>query len=197
MNTQSEKSPTRSPCDGHSPDQGTLPLPATERGPAASLGVMEEALSRDDSGLAALYEREYAQMMRVACLLVGSRAIAEEVVHDAFVSVGERWARLQNPGGYLRTTVVNGCRMALRRRATERRHAPDRVDRGTLDPPGELVELRAALERLTERGRAVIVLRYFLDLPDYEIAEIIGCREATVRSIVHRALRVLRKELST
>jgi RNA polymerase sigma factor (sigma-70 family) len=157
---------------------------------------MPEALSRDDSELVALYEREHAPMLRLACLLVGSRAVAEEVVHDAFLTVSERWARLDNPGGYLRATVVNGCRMALRRRATEMRHAPTSVDGGTLDAPTELVELRAALEHLPERTRAVIVLRYFLDLPDHEIAEIIGCREATVRSIVHRALRALRKELS-
>ncbi len=144
--------------------------------------------------LAALYEQEQPAMLRVACLLVGSRAIAEEIVHDAFVTVGERWARIDNPGGYLRTTVVNGCRMSLRRRATERRHAP--IGELTVDAPAELVELRAALEQLTERERVVIVLRYFVDLPDAEIAAALGCRRATVRSLVHRALRTLRKELS-
>jgi RNA polymerase sigma factor (sigma-70 family) len=157
---------------------------------------MPEALPRDDSELVALYEREHAPMLRVACLLIGSRDVAEEVVHDAFLTVCERWARLDNPGGYLRATVVNGCRMALRRRTTEMRNAPAGVDGGALDAPTELVELRAALEHLPESYRAVIVLRYFLDLRDYEIAEIIGCREATVRSIVHRAVRALRKELT-
>lgn len=157
---------------------------------------MPEALSQHNNELAALYERERAPMLRVASLLVGSRAVAEEVVHDAFVTVGERWAQLENPGGYLRATVVNGCRMALRRRATEMRHPPTGVDGGTFDAPAELVELRAALMHLPKRNRAVIVLRYFLDLPDREIAEIIGCREATVRSIAHCALRALRKELS-
>ncbi len=133
-------------------------------------------------------------MLRLACLLVGSRAIAEEIVQDAFVVVGERWAELEKPGGYLRSTVVNGCRMALRRRATERRYAY--CDPATIDGPSELIDLRSALGRLSERGRAAIVLRYFVDLPDAEIAELLGCRIATVRSIVHRSLRTLRKELS-
>ena len=144
--------------------------------------------------LAALYEREHAPMLRLACLIVGSRAIAEEIVHDAFAAVGTRWDQLENPGGYLRTTVVNGCRMALRRRATERRHA--HVQPRAIDAPTELVELRSALDRLPERGRAAIVLRYFADLPDDEIAVLLDCKVATVRSIVHRALQILRKELS-
>lgn len=133
-------------------------------------------------------------MLRLACLLVGSRPIAEEIVQDAFIVVGERWEALEKPGGYLRATVVNGCRMARRRRATERRYAPSDVT--TTDAPTELVELRSALDRLSERGRAAIVLRYFVDLPDPEIAELLGCRVATVRSIVRRSLLTLRKELS-
>jgi RNA polymerase sigma factor (sigma-70 family) len=160
------------------------------------VGVMTGAVSQRNSVLTALYEREHGPMLRVACLLVGSRAVAEEVVHEAFATVGERWTQLDNPGGYLRATVVNGCRMVLRRRATEMRHAPTAVGDGTYEAPAELVELRSALAALPDRHRAVIVLRYFLDLPDNEIAEIIGCREATVRSIVYRVLRTLRKELT-
>jgi RNA polymerase sigma factor (sigma-70 family) len=159
--------------------------------------MSEPPLSRESTpplDLAGLYEREHAPMVRLACLLVGSRSIAEEIVHDAFIVVGERWTALEKPGGYLRSTVVNGCRMALRRRATERRYAPS--DLTTIDAPTELVELRSALDRLPARGRAAIVLRYFVDLPDAEIAELLGCRTTTVRSIVHRSLVILRKELS-
>jgi RNA polymerase sigma factor (sigma-70 family) len=149
----------------------------------------------DEADLAALYEREQPAMVRLACLLVGSRALAEEVVQDAFAAVGERWAQLDNPGGYLRTTVVNGCRMLLRRRDTERRHAAGN-DTTTVDAPTELVELRDALDRLSDRERAVVVLRYFVDLPDAEIAQVLECRDATVRSLAHRALAKLRKELA-
>ena len=156
--------------------------------------AMPGTASQHGNDLTALYDREHAPMLRVACLLVGERAIAEEIVHDAFATVSERWTQLDNPGGYLRTTVVNGCRMAMRRRATERRHAP--TDAATVAAPTELIELRAALDQLRERERAVIVLRYFVDIPDAEIAQLLGCREATVRSTVHRALKTLRKELS-
>jgi len=148
----------------------------------------------DEADLAALYEREQPAMVRLACLLVGSRALAEEVVQDAFAAVGERWAQLDNPGGYLRTTVVNGCRMVLRRRDTEQRHARD--DAATIDAPTELVELRDALDRLTDRELAVVVLRYFVDLPDAEIAHVLECRDATGRFLARRSLAKLRKELS-
>jgi RNA polymerase sigma factor (sigma-70 family) len=147
--------------------------------------------------LAALYDREHAGMLRVACVLVGSAAIAEEIVQDAFVAVGERWGQIANPGAYLRTAVVNGCRTSHRRRATEERYASGTHRRVVaVEPPAELVELHDALTRLSPRARAVVVLRYLVDLPDDAIAGTLGCRVATVRSIAHRALLTLRKELS-
>jgi RNA polymerase sigma factor (sigma-70 family) len=141
-----------------------------------------------------LYRREHGPMLRLAVLLVGSRSVAEEIVQDAFAVTTERWATLSNPGGYLRGCVVNGCRMALRRRATESRIELNIST--VIDGPTELIELQDALRRLSERQRIVIVLRYFLDLPDKDIAPLLGARVATVRSLAHRALRVLRKELA-
>lgn len=143
----------------------------------------------------ALFRREHEAMVRLAVLLVGSRQVAEEVVQDGFSVVFERWATLDRPGAYLRTVVVNGCRMALRRRETERRH--ERLDPPlVVDAPVELIELHDALRVLPDRQRCVIVLRYFADRPDAEIAEIVGCRPATVRSLAHRGLSRLRKELT-
>ncbi len=147
--------------------------------------------------LEALYRDERGPMLALAVLIVGSRAHAEEIVHDAFATVGERWDTIENPGGYLRTTVVNGCRMALRRRKLEHRHVDaSNAPVDELDSPSELVELRLALDALSDRERAVVVLRYFTDVPDAEIASLLGCRIGTVRSLAHRALRTLRKELT-
>ena len=133
-------------------------------------------------------------MVRLATLMVGSRAIAEEVVQDAFASVSERWNGLERPGAYLRTTVVNGCSQTLRRRSVEDRHRPDTLEI-TGEIPERLIELRGALDRLTDRQRIVMVLRYFVDMPDEEIAQMLDVRPSTVRSLAHRALAVLRKEL--
>ena len=133
-------------------------------------------------------------MVRLAALMVGSRPIAEEIVQDAFASVSERWDGLHRPGGYLRTAVVNGCAQVLRRRSVEDRHrmvelaVPDEI-------PERLIELRSALDRLTDRQRIVVVLRYFADLSDREIARTLDVRPATVRSLAHRALNSLRREL--
>lgn len=143
---------------------------ATYRAGRASLRVVEfdpatrdVARSADQAGpepFEVLYRREQAPMLRLAVLLVGSRAQAEEVVQDAFASTNERWAEVSNPGGYLRSSVVNGCRMVLRRRALETRSELPVVS--DVDPPNELVELHDAMRRLSERQRVVIVLRYFL-----------------------------------
>lgn len=147
-----------------------------------------------DTGLAQLFVAERLPMVRLAALMVGSRVIAEEIVQDAFASVSERWDRLDRPGGYLRTTVVNGCAQVLRRRSVEDRHRM--VEFAIPDETTErLIELRSALDRLTERQRIVIVLRYFADLSDREIAQTLDVRPATVRSLAHRALTALRREL--
>ena len=148
-----------------------------------------------DGGFTALFAAKRVPMVRLATLLVGSPAIAEEVVQDAFASVSERWDTVDRPGAYLRTSVVNGCTGILRRRTIEQRYRAARVEVADSDIPEQLIDLRRALDRLTDRQRLVVVLRYFADLPDEEIAESLGVRPATVRSLAHRAVAALRKEM--
>lgn len=155
-----------------------------------------ERLGQDSDGLAALFAEERDGLTRLATLLVGSHAVAEEVVQDAFESVGARWSSIDRPGAYLRATVVNGCAAVLRRREIEGRHAARLTHDRSVELPSHLVELRAALDQLTERQRIVVVLRYFVDVSDGEIAETLGVRPSTVRSLNRRALSILRKELS-
>lgn len=149
----------------------------------------------DSAGFDALFAAERASMVRLATLLVDSRALAEEIVQEAFSAVATRWAELDRPGAYLRTSVVNGCRMALRRREVQRRLDPP-VAVLPVTTPVEVVELHEALRSLPERQRVVLVLRYLDDLPDTAIAAAVGCRPATVRSLASRGLRALRKDLA-
>ncbi len=149
-----------------------------------------------DARFAELFATERQGMVRMATLLVDSVALAEEIVQESFVAVRERWDGIDRPGAYLRTTVVNGCSAALRRRSVE-----ERFQRGQPEPtfdqiPTRLVELREALNCLSERQRVVVVLRYFVDVSDHDIAELMEVRPSTVRSLSRRALSVLRKELS-
>lgn len=146
-------------------------------------------------GFDELFAREHRPMVRLATLLVGSSHLAEEVVQDAFASVDARWDEIDRPGAYLRTVVVNGSRAVLRRRELEQRTRDLHVVEQDDHIPTRLLELRDALDQLSERQRAVIVLRYFVDLPDAEIASTLGCRPSTVRSLARRALHALREEL--
>ena len=151
-------------------------------------------LAADGADLESLFLVERVPMVRLATLMVGSRAIAEEVVQDAFAAVSERWNGLDRPGAYLRTSVVNGCAQTLRRRSVEDRHRPARLE-ASAEIPERLIELRSALDRLTDRQRIVVVLRYFADVPDDEIAQTLSVKPSTVRSLAHRALAVLRREM--
>jgi RNA polymerase sigma-70 factor (sigma-E family) len=141
--------------------------------------------------LVELYRDRYEPMVRLAYLMVGDRSAAEELVQDAFVNVHRSWTKVTNPPAYLRAAVVNACHSWGRRRTLELHRRPAPAD------PAELVadEIWDALQVLPMRQRAAVVLRFYEDLPDARIAELLGCREATVRTAIHRALERLRKEI--
>jgi RNA polymerase sigma-70 factor (sigma-E family) len=136
-----------------------------------------------------LYRGSYAPMVRLAHLLTAADPAAEELVQDAFLRVQSRWDRVDNPLAYLRAAVVNACRNHQRRRVLERRHRTVVVDTAE-DAPGEL---RDAIAALPTRQRAVIVLRYYEDLPEADIADLLGCSVSAVKSLLHRAVQDLRK----
>ena len=139
-----------------------------------------------------LYEASYQPHVRLAYTMLGSVAEAEEIVQDAFMSTWRRWEDVRSPTSYLRRTVVNGAIGVLRRREI--------ADRLTVDPaptgePERLIELRDSLLQLPYRQRVAIVLRFIADETTAEIAGDLGCREATVRSLISRGLATLRRKV--
>jgi RNA polymerase sigma-70 factor (sigma-E family) len=137
--------------------------------------------------------------IRLAYLLTGDRTVAEDLVQEAFVRFVGRLRFLRDPDAfepYLRRTIVNLSKNHFRRRAVERayleREGPRAEDVTTGPDVATYDTLRSALLRLPLRQRTALVLRYFEDLPDATIAELLGCRQATVRSLVARGLEVLR-----
>lgn len=145
------------------------------------------------SGLSELYVHDYESLVRLARVLVDSSESAEDCVQDAFVRVHRRWNRIEDPRAYLRTAVINACRDHLRRLRVRRAFRPDPEKPETI--PEIEDELDGVLGRLSERRRTAIVLRYYADLSYEEIATHLRCREATVRSLIHRGLHGMRKEL--
>jgi RNA polymerase sigma-70 factor (sigma-E family) len=141
------------------------------------------------------YRREYPGVVRLAWLLTGEPTICEDVVQDAFGQLLPRFNDVANPSAYLRSIVVNGCRQRFRRSTREARRLrliSARVDEHTTDRPDELAD---ALSRLPDRQRAAVVLRYWADLPEAEIAALLAVRPSTVRTLVSRALAALREEI--
>lgn len=143
-------------------------------------------------GVVALYQERRLPLVRLAYLLTSDREVAEELVHDAIVALLPRWESIQDPPAYLRTAVVNRCRSWLRRQRTARAYVAPPPEPSLIEPD----ELWDALATLDERRRTAIVLRFYEDMPDPEIAEVIGCRPATVRTLIHRGLHLLRKEIT-
>jgi RNA polymerase sigma-70 factor (sigma-E family) len=141
-----------------------------------------------------LYADAYVPMVRLAFLLTGSASSAEELVQDAFVRVFARWGDVESPHAYLRQAVVNACHSHHRRRGRELRHGPGAATRARVADV-EVDLTRQALDTLPERQRKAVVLRYYEDLSEAQIAEVLGCRPGTVKSLLSRAMTRLRKVL--
>ena len=148
--------------------------------------------------IADLYRAHMAGATRLAYLLTGNRATAEDVAQDAFLRVASRLGALRDEDAfpaYLHRAVVNAARNRGRRLSLERRHA--------VPPPDVPVEqpdlatrdgLWQALQRLPHRQRAALVLRFYLDLSEADVAQRLGCRPGTVKSAVSRGLTALRAD---
>jgi len=165
-------------------------------GPAAS----GTAPSDWPPGLLALFAARRVEMTRLAHVVTGSNAVAEDLVQEAFVRLRRHWDDVADPPPYLRQIVMNLARTHLRHqrvvlRHAERHAAEDEAGRGPTGDP-EVDDTWTALRRLPPRQRAVLALRFYEDLPVAEIAAVLGCRVGTVKSNLHRGLAKLRKELS-
>ena len=149
-----------------------------------------------------LYQRTAPAAVRLAYFLSGDRELAQDLVQDAFARVAGRFHHLRRPDAfdaYLRRTIVNLFTSDLRRRRLERRY----LERRRLDLPPEhaiadVVErdrMWAALSTLPQRQRAAVVLRFYEDLSEREVAEVLGCSTRAVNSLVAHAMTSLRERL--
>ncbi|MDP2293033.1 MAG: sigma-70 family RNA polymerase sigma factor [Actinomycetota bacterium] len=138
------------------------------------------------------YRRLYPSLVRLAYLLVDTPEHAEEAVQDSFTRAFSKWSRIDSPDAYMRTCVVNACRKVQRRRQLVRRTPQALPDQAVLDTDHIADVVRA----LRSPMREAVVLRYYLQLTDPEIADTLGMAVGTVKSTLHRARAHLEKELS-
>lgn len=167
------------------------------------LAVVGEVATTPEQLAADLYAAHRLSLVRLAVLLVDDIAAAEDVVHDVFASLLTGGKPLRDPDaavGYLRRGVVNRARSALRRRRTARAYTPPH-DASRAGPDDLAVlseehrEVCAALQTLPTRQREVLVLRYYSDMSEIQIADALGISRGTVKSTASRALAALEKKL--
>ncbi|MFW5419589.1 MULTISPECIES: SigE family RNA polymerase sigma factor [Nocardiopsis] len=156
-----------------------------------------------DQAVTQLYSEHYRPLVRLAALLVRDHATAEEVVQDAFVAMHGAWRRLRDPNkalSYLRQSVVNRARSVLRHRAVVEKHAPKALPDAPSAEHGAMGELERAavieaLRKLPTRQREAIVLRYYGDLSEAQIANAMGISRGAVKSHTARGIAALRSVL--
>jgi RNA polymerase sigma-70 factor (sigma-E family) len=166
--------------------------------------MMSLVETESGSELADLYRAHYRPLVRLAALLLDDVTAAEEVVQDAFVELHHSWARVNDESkrpAYLRSIVMNGARSRARRRATGRRF--DVVSAGPADESAEAAALQhedrrrvlAAVRSLPDRQRECLMLRYYLDLSEAEIAATLGISAGSVKTHTHRGIAALERAL--
>ncbi len=157
-------------------------------------------------GVTALYGAHAVAMIRIALIMLGDRAAAEDVVQDAFFGLYRRWSKLDDPANaltYVRSAVLNGCRDTLRTRV--RRERRDRAaarswqDVGSAETLALLGEdhrrILAAVRRLPGRQREALVCRFYLEMSEEETARAMGVSRGTVKSATSRAVAALGRML--
>jgi RNA polymerase sigma-70 factor (sigma-E family) len=161
-----------------------------------------------DGELAALYRRHALGLVRLAVVMLGNQAAAEDVVQEAFLGLYRRRGSLADPSralAYLRSSVLNGCRTVVHR---QRRHgdAAARVAAFHASAPVDSAdawalldeehrEMLAAIKRLPDRQREAVVLRFYLDMSEEEVARAMGISRGTVKSATHRGMAALGRML--
>jgi len=156
-----------------------------------------------DWAVTELYSLHYRALVRLAVLLVRDVPTAEDVVQDSFVAMHEGWQRLRDADSalaYLRQAVLNRSRSVLRHRAVADKHRPNPPPGMPSAEYGALVRLEqsavvAALRRLSGRQREAIVLRYYADFSEAEVAAAMGISRGAVKSHTARAIAALRADL--
>jgi len=173
------------------------PLSATRRVDDAVVRAADAA-----DRVTALYHATALGLIRLAYVILGDQHAAEDVVQEAFCNLFCRWDRLSHTEGleyYVRASVVNACRSALRRREVRGRRVVYELPAPSAEAAVlggvERDDLIRAIDLLPARQRETLVLRYYLDLPDDEIARLMGISPSTVRSAAHRALNTLARTL--
>lgn len=174
-----------------------------ETGPGVAAPSRTRTLDR--STVAELFAAHHRRLVGLAALLVDDRQTAEDVVQDAFAALHHHWGRLRDPNaavGYLNRTVVNGSRDVLRRgRRVERenlRLVPRAEEQGSAEQEvvarGDADHMWASVTALPMRQRQVLVLRYYLEQSEADIAETLGISRGSVKQHASRGLAALARD---
>ena len=154
----------------------------------------------DGGEYAAFFTASWPRLLRVTYAVTGDRQLAEDALQTAFAQAYAAWGRVSradDPAAYVRRIAVNAAlsqeRKAFRRRESVSEALPEASSRRRTDD--DVVardEVWTAVRALPPRQRAVVVLRYYEDLTERQIAEVLGCRPGTVKSQAAAALATLR-----
>ena len=152
-----------------------------------------------------LFRRHYADLLRLAFVMLGSREAAEDAVQDAFVALHRKWPSLRDPEAaeaYLRSAVLNRCRSWVRRQVTQRAARPLLLVREHHESPedttvgrDEAGSLVAIMRTLARRQREVLACRFVLELSVAETAALLEISEGSVKTHTHRGLQVLQQRI--
>lgn len=166
----------------------------------------EHRVSAADAGVSDLYAAHWHGLVRLAYLMVHDSTLAEDLVQDALIGVHGRWGRLRDPQaalGYVRRSVVNGARSALRHQVVVDRHAQRTGAQESVASAEHSAMVHVehdamlrALQQLSDKQREVLILRYYSDLSEAEIADALEISRGAVKTHAHRGLARLRTLLA-
>ena len=185
------------------PDPGRAGPGTGSAGLGSAPAEPAHGMTEADLAIAALYDTEYRSLVRMSAVLLGDVASAEEIVQDSFIAVHAAWRGLREIDKgvhYLRRTVMNRSRSLLRHRAVVEKHMPASEPDMPSAEHAAIARLQrtaviAALRTLPTRQREALVLKYYLDLSEEQVAAAMQISQGAVKSHTARGKAALRSLL--
>jgi RNA polymerase sigma-70 factor (sigma-E family) len=186
------------PAGNAAPDSGSAGRPGSARRPSVPRQLSAAAV--DDADFREFVTSRGRALLRTAYLLTGNLADAEDLVQSALAKTYQAWNRIEDRGaldGYVRRAIVNTHISWWRRRRVDEFPTDEIPDQPVVDPSGDTDlrdTVRRAIDRLPHRMRAAVMLRFYEDMTEAEVAEVLGVSQGTVKSTVSRAVAKLRAD---
>ncbi len=159
-----------------------------------NLTQLDEGSKSSEVPFSVFYEKQYEKMLRLAYLMLGKVELSEDVAQESFLKMHKRWHLIENPDAYIKRVVINACNSHFRKSFREKT-ALNRMKSIDLESEPTSLDFMHSLNKLNKKQKAAVILKYYFDLSEKEVATVLKLKQGTASSLIHRGVESLRASI--